>query len=335
MGTPSFGAHVGTCGGAHPPNASLVLSTAWALQRTGLAQRGYTLLELDDGWPADQRDQVTGEIIADRRLFPQGMGQLAAELAAMRPVPLYLGLYTDRGTRTCGGKPGSAGHEAQDASTYISWGVRQVKSDSCAAPTAHAAAVAQYALMQQALLAPFNNGSLPWSRSVFFSLCGWFSWYAESAQAVGNSYRVATDAIGWEQLLLNFDAVAPVARVLQPGHWPDMDMISGAATRPLHGDLGGGRGPGSVLARRVQTHFSMIAVTGSVLLLSFDVRDSRNAHLVGLVSNPRILAVHQDVPRWFDGSRRHYMRRLWGWSLATSAKAVHANSHCMTNRSAR
>ena len=98
MGTPSFGPHIGTCGGSHPPNASLVLTTAAALQTTGLAELGYTLLEIDDGWPSSHRDNKTGEIVADLELFPDGMARLVKDLATMGPIPLGLGLYTDRGT---------------------------------------------------------------------------------------------------------------------------------------------------------------------------------------------------------------------------------------------
>lgn len=98
MGTPSFGPHIGTCGGSHPPNASLVLTTAAALQTTGLARLGYTLLEIDDGWPSSHRDNKTGEIVADLELFPDGMARLVKDLATMGPIPFRLGLYTDRGT---------------------------------------------------------------------------------------------------------------------------------------------------------------------------------------------------------------------------------------------
>ena len=318
---------MGWCGGENAPNASLVLTVAEALQSTGLAALGYTTLELDDGWPADKRDAATGEIVADKQLFPDGMAALAVQLGRMTPTPLALGLYTDRGTTTCGGKPGSAGHEAQDAATYIKWGVRQVKSDSCAAPVEHHAAISQYKLMGDALQQPFNRGTLPWNRSVFFSLCGWFNWYASAG--VGQSFRVATDAIGWEQLLLNIDAVAPAARLIAPGRWPDMDMISADATRPLHGgDLPGGRGPGSLLARRIQTQFNLIAVTASVLLLSFDPRDVRNGELIKIVSNPHILAVHQDPCPAAPNRGLNFMRRLRGSAMASSAKSLYSNRHC-------
>lgn len=262
-GTPGAGQswYSGACGGSHGPNETMVRSVAAAFIRHGLAHKGYTLLELDDGWPAANRS-ASGAIVADPVLFPSGMKKLALDLAALDP-PMHFGLYTDRGPTTCGGKPGSAGHETQDAATYIDWGIRQVKSDSCGGVSEHRGAIAQYKLMQDAL------AKAPASAPVFFNLCGWFNWYGAAGPkaAVGNAYRLATDCVGYEQLLLNIDAVAPVAQFLGPGHWPDMDMISGHNLREPHAPEPWSelpRGPGSLIAKRVQTQFSMIAVTGAV-----------------------------------------------------------------------
>ena len=37
---------------------------------------------------------------------------------------LLFGIYTDRGEKTCVGRPGSFGYEKLDAQTYASWGVK-------------------------------------------------------------------------------------------------------------------------------------------------------------------------------------------------------------------
>jgi hypothetical protein len=44
---------------------------------------------------------------------------------------LKLGIYSDVGATTCGGRPGSRGHEYQDAITYAAWGIDYVKYDWC------------------------------------------------------------------------------------------------------------------------------------------------------------------------------------------------------------
>jgi hypothetical protein len=44
---------------------------------------------------------------------------------------MELGIYTDAGPYTCQGCPASAGHEAQDMATFVSWGASYVKVDRC------------------------------------------------------------------------------------------------------------------------------------------------------------------------------------------------------------
>eukprot|EP01048_Picozoa_sp_COSAG05_P018355 COSAG05_NODE_2670_length_2780_cov_1.848191_1_plen_104_part_10 len=58
---------------------------------------------------------------------------------------------TDRGAKTCAGRPAALGHEQTDADTYVEWGADYLKEDSCDAPQDHAAATAQYAKMRDAL----------------------------------------------------------------------------------------------------------------------------------------------------------------------------------------
>jgi len=44
---------------------------------------------------------------------------------------LKFGLYSDAGTETCAGRPGSLGYEEIDAQTYAKWGVDYLKYDNC------------------------------------------------------------------------------------------------------------------------------------------------------------------------------------------------------------
>jgi alpha-galactosidase len=44
---------------------------------------------------------------------------------------LQFGIYSDAGTKTCGGRPGSRGYEFQDARMYAKWGVDYLKYDWC------------------------------------------------------------------------------------------------------------------------------------------------------------------------------------------------------------
>ena len=51
--------------------------------------------------------------------FPSGIKALADYLHSKQ---LKFGLYSDAGTNTCEGRPGSYGYEQIDAQTYATWG---------------------------------------------------------------------------------------------------------------------------------------------------------------------------------------------------------------------
>ena len=76
---------------------------------------------------------------------------------------LRLGIYSDYGTKTCGGYPGSLGHEAADAATFAKWKIDMLKVDGCNKP-ANASYNAGFELMGRALNAT--------GRPILFS-CSW------------------------------------------------------------------------------------------------------------------------------------------------------------------
>ena len=49
----------------------------------------------------------------------------------MHAKNVSFGIYSDMGTRTCGGYPGTQGHEKIDAETMAAWGVDYLKLDGC------------------------------------------------------------------------------------------------------------------------------------------------------------------------------------------------------------
>ena len=57
---------------------------------------------------------------------------------------MKFGTYTDRGPKTCAGRPAALGNEAKDAQTYANWGVDYLKEDSCDASGNHTTAFAEY-----------------------------------------------------------------------------------------------------------------------------------------------------------------------------------------------
>lgn len=88
----------------------------------GFTDAGYTYLNLDDGWAGNRT--ADGTLTATGAFTGNSLKSLAdfAHAHGMK-----LGTYTDRGTQTCGGRPGAQDHETQDAATYASWGVDYLK----------------------------------------------------------------------------------------------------------------------------------------------------------------------------------------------------------------
>ncbi len=98
-------------------NETNVRAVADSMASNGMKDAGYHYVIIDDCWPTDR--SADGTIQADSKKFPSGIKALADYVHSKG---LGFGLYSDAGTATCGGRPGSAGYEFQDARTYAAWG---------------------------------------------------------------------------------------------------------------------------------------------------------------------------------------------------------------------
>jgi alpha-galactosidase len=78
---------------------------------------GYIYVNIDDCWSLKERNS-SGYIVADPQKFPKGIDGLSKEAQGLG---LRLGIYSDAGTKTCAGYPGSLGHEMEDAKLWASW----------------------------------------------------------------------------------------------------------------------------------------------------------------------------------------------------------------------
>ena len=157
----------------------IVRAMADAMATNGMKDAGYQFINIDDCWQGERDAQ--GFIQADPVKFPSGIKALADYVHAKG---LKLGIYSDAGAKTCGGRPASRGHEYQDALTYAQWGVDYLKYDWCGCEDLNA--VGAYTTMRDALHAA--------GRPVVFSLCEWgqnqpWRW----AASVGNLWRTTTD----------------------------------------------------------------------------------------------------------------------------------------------
>lgn len=105
----------------------LILETADALKSTGLADCGYTYVNLDDCWHSSMRDE-NGRLQGDLVRFSSGIKWLSDEI---RSKGLKIGLYSSNGDYTCEDLPASLGNEKTDAQTFADWNVEYFKYDFC------------------------------------------------------------------------------------------------------------------------------------------------------------------------------------------------------------
>jgi alpha-galactosidase len=285
-------------------NEKIVRDTADAMVSSGMRDAGYQYVVIDDCWHGPR--DANGFITADPQKFPSGIKALADYVHSRG---LKFGIYSDAGRLTCGGRPGSQGHEYQDAVTYARWGVDYLKYDWCS--TGDRNAQEGYAVMADALRVS--------GRDIVFSICEWgtakpWLW----AKNVGNVWRTtgdisddfATSKKGreWEHPMLKIvDLNEPLWPFAGPGHWNDADMLE--------------VGNGGMTPAEYRSHFSLWAMMASPLMAGNDI-----AHVDegtrSILLNKEVIAVDQDAlgqqghRAWKDGDREVWVKPLAGGGRA-------------------
>ena len=175
-----------------------VLQVAQWMKQNGYLSLGYKYMNFDDCIVVNRTSD--GTLVPDPQAFPHGVLNVSDTLHAMG---FKLGWYTDRGKYTCscweGGlkRPGSEGHEKQDAATYAAWGIDYLKEDSCNAGGQNA--VDAFATMRDALNAT--------KRPIYFNLCwGAGETVAKVGKTLGNAWRISVDdGGGWAPVMKNVE----------------------------------------------------------------------------------------------------------------------------------
>ncbi len=254
----------------------LIRETADAMVSSGMKAAGYQYIVIDDCWHGE-RDNL-GFIQPDPDRFPSGMKALADYIHSKG---LKFGIYSDAGWKTCAGKPGSRGHEYQDAMKYAEWGVDYLKYDWCNTEALNAKGA--YLTMRDALFAA--------GHPIVFSLCEWGSnkpW--EWAKDIGHLWRTTGDITAffdrdvdhgtWKSLSVMsiLDLQEGLRIYAGPDHWNDPDMM----------EVGNGM---SVSEDRV--HFSMWCMLAAPLIAGNDLRNM-SPETIAILTNKEAIAVNQD-----------------------------------------
>src|SRR5580658_9775151 len=292
-------------------NEKVVRETADTMVRSGMKDAGYQVVILDDCWQTGR--DADGNIIADAERFPSGIKALADYIHSKG---LKFGIYTDVGTMTCAKRPGSIGHEFQDAKQYANWGVDYLKEDWCnTLPGQNSES--SYTLMRNALA---ESG-----RPIVFSICEWGStkpWLW--AGSIGNLWRATGDIQdcwdckkdwGGNGVTQIIDQMNGLETYAGPGHWNDPDMLE--------------VGNGGMTNEEYRAHFSMWALFSAPLLAGNDI-SNMTADTKAILLNKEVIAIDQD-PLGQQGRRVKKMGDLEIWSkqLSDGGRAV-----ALLNRSA-
>lgn len=259
---------------------TLIRETVDAMVASGLSDAGYEFVNLDDCWHGERDED--GFIQANPERFESGIKALS-DYAHERG--LKLGIYSDAGRRTCGGRPGSQGYEYQDALQYARWGIDYLKYDWCATGEGEAQRnpIEAYTTMRDALHAA--------GRPIVFSICEWgeskpWTWAGD----IGHLWRTTGDItncwdceIGhgsWSSLgiLRILDLQKDLREHAGPGRWNDPDMME-VGNLPTLGEN--------------RAHFAMWAMLAAPLIIGTDVREL-DAEILDILTNPGVISIDQD-----------------------------------------
>jgi len=252
----------------------LLREQADAMAASGMKDAGYQYIVIDDCWQKSR--DADGNIQPDPERFPSGIKALADYVHSKG---LKFGLYSDAGSLTCGGRPGSAGHEFQDARQYAKWGVDYLKYDWCHTGTRNAEAA--YTIMAKALR---ESG-----RDIVLSICEWGDHQPERwAPPIGHLWRTTPD-IGdlwdnkeaWPLGVVNIlDRQAELWPYAAPNAWNDPDMLE--------------VGNGGMTTTEYESHFSLWAMLAAPLVAGNDM-SRMDADTLRILANMDVVAVDQDL----------------------------------------
>jgi alpha-galactosidase len=282
---------------------ALVRQTADAMVSSGMRDAGYRYVVIDDCWQVSR--DANGTIVADPQRFPNGMKALADYVHSKG---LLFGLYSDAGSKTCQGRPGSNGYETEDARQYAAWGVDYLKYDWCS--TDGVDPKIAYTTMRDALRAT--------GRPIVFSMCEWGKSSPSTwARGVAHLWRTTTDilpcwectkswgGLGWPSIL---DLQVGLDKYAGPGGWNDPDMLQ----------VGN---PGLTIGES-RAHFSFWALLAAPLVAGNDVR-SMTPETRDILLNREVIAVDQDrLGREGHKVRDDGDREVWAKPMEGGGQAV-------------
>ena len=258
----------------------LMKSQADALITTGLAQCGYTYLNMDDGFFGGRDD--SGTLSFHKERFPNGIKPVADYAHSLG---LQAGIYSDGGNNTCGfyyDNEGANGcsvglysHEEQDLKLLLEdYGFDFIKVDWCGGIRLGLSEQEQYTKIGK-IIDEIRHRT---GRRIVYNVCRWQfpgAWVTQ----VADSWRTGADIRpNFSSVMNQLDYIKPLAAFCSPGHVNDPDML----------ELGNGMSP-----VEEKTHFSMWCMMSAPLIIGCDLRTIPAATLA-ILKNQELIAIDQD-----------------------------------------
>lgn len=281
-------------------NEKLYTDMADLMVSLGLKDLGYEYVNIDDCWMEKTRDSEN-RLRADATRFPKGIKEIADYIHSKG---LKLGIYTDSGSKTCAGYPGSYGFYDTDAETFAEWGVDMLKVDGCYLDPK--AMDTLYPLITTAL----NKTGRP----IVFS-CSWPAYQVGEGMKPNYKY-IAENCNLWRNFDDIEDSWQSVLTIIEfyaqnqedliaaagPGHWNDPDMV-------IAGNFG-------LSYDEARAQLALWAIMASPLLMSNDLR-SIKPEFLSLLKNKDVVEVNQD-PLGIMGKRIYNNNSIQIWTRPIS-----------------
>ena len=304
----------------------LVRAQAAAMISSGLANHGYSYIDIDDGWNTKlAKEGISGGEAGRDASGNQKPNSQFPDMKALADyvhgLGLKIGIYTSPGLRTCGGYEGSYGHEAQDADLFAQWGFDLLKYDMCSygrmiKDRNNAAEVSKpYRLMGRQLRRQ--------KRDMMYNLCeyGWANVPTWGKAVGGNFWRTAGDVGAaknglWESMSRIGFGQAGKEKWAGPGGWNDPDNI-------LIGDIIWKKQlvPTPLTHNEQYTYMTLWSLLDAPLVFGGDMTKLDDFTL-SLLTNDEVIGVNQDflgkqaAPVYRSGDIEIWMKDLDGGAKA-------------------
>ncbi len=271
-----------------------VRAAADALVATGLADHGYSYVNIDDFWQniperAKEDPDLEGPLrdsdgrIAANRRFPDMKGLVDY----IHGKGLKAGIYSSPGPFTCGRAAGSWQHEEFDAKTFADWGFDYLKHDWCfyddvAFGKGLDRAMYPYLVMGRALARQ--------DRDIYFSLC---QYGMENVSAWGRlvgaqSWRTTGDVFDtWSSVSAAIEKQKKLFYYTEPGAWNDPDMLC------VGNVCWNGGNPSRLAPNEQYTHVSLWSLLAAPMLIGCDL-EKIDPFTLSLLSNDEVIEIDQD-----------------------------------------